>query len=74
VETKKGEAASFPKQQDPGKRRALGTAEMGHAAVSRSAAEQTQLWTFAVCLQLTSFRRSFMTLEASNQAPIRYCW
>jgi hypothetical protein len=60
VEAEKWESRKFPKAASFGKATALGTAEMGHAAVSRSTAEETQFRSFAACSRRYTFGHSFM--------------
>jgi hypothetical protein len=70
-------AASFRKQQISGRRRALRTAEMGYAAVSRSTAEETQLQTLVLLSPLLETGHSFTQLRplkstvVVRQKPVR---
>ncbi len=48
METEKWESSEPPKQKVSGKPQALETTEMGHAAVNRSAADETQLQPFSL--------------------------
>jgi len=59
VEAEKWEGRKFPKAASFGKATALGTAEMGHAAVSRSTAEETHIRSFDMGLMLLSNGQSF---------------